>query len=190
MTELVDLWVPILVATVGVFVLSFVFWMLSPHHQADVAFCPEQDAVMEMIRVSAIKPGMYMFPNCATKAEWSSEEYKALYESGPWGMISVLPGKPNMGRNLVVTFVYFLIVSVVVAYLTGLSRAPGAEFLAVFQVASTAAGLVYVLGGWTNGIWFGKRLRFFITDFFDGLLYAGATGIAFALLWPGAAPAI
>ena len=181
-----DLWLPILIATIATFFLSFLTWAVLPHHKGDVKFTPEQDKIMDLVRASNLEPGVYMFPNCAERKDYQQPENIEKFNAGPWGTLSVWSGKPNMGRNMALTVLYFFLVSLLVAYLTSQARAPGSDFLAIFQIASTGAILAHVLGGAPNGIWFGKRLRFFLTDAIDGLIYALATGAIFALMWPAA----
>ncbi len=185
MTELSSLLIPIVVATVAVFILSFVFWVLIARwHQPDVQFCPEQEGLLKALKDLGIKPGNYMFPNCADLKDWKSDEFKALCEAGPWGTLNLWPSKSNMGKNLALTFVAFLITTLFVGYITSLAHAPGAGFLEVFRVSATAAMAVYVLGGLSNAIWFGKPMRFIITDSVDGVIYALVTGAVFGFLWP------
>lgn len=183
---ILDLWIPILIATLAGFFLSFLMWAVLRHHDADVAYCPEQDKVLDLLRTSNIPPGAYMFPNCADRKDFKKPEVMEALSAGPWGTLSVWPAKPNMPRNMAATIGYFFAVSLLVAYLTHLARPAGASFLEVFQVAATAAVLAHVLGGMPTGIWFGKRLRYFITDAVDGLVYSLATGAVFALMWPAA----
>ncbi len=183
---ILELWVPIAAVTVATFFLSFVFWAVLQHHRQDVGFTPKQDEVIYLVNNSGIEPGRYMFPNCADHREFKQPEKVEMFNKGPWGVIDVWAGKPSMGRNMGLTFSYFLLVSIIVAYLTGLARPAGSSFLEVFQVATTAAFLAHVLGGAPEGIWFGKRARFFITDAIDGAVYSVATGALFAWLWPAA----
>lgn len=42
--------------------------------------------------------------------EMQSDEYKKKFDEGPVGVITIY-GKVSMGRNLGLTFVYFLVVS-------------------------------------------------------------------------------
>ncbi|PHQ81524.1 MAG: hypothetical protein COB69_04125 [Phycisphaera sp.] len=183
---ILELWVPIAAVTAATFFLSFLMWAALQYHRADVAYCPQQDEVIDLVNSSGIKPGRYMFPNCADHAEFKNPDKMAMYNKGPWGVIDIWAGKPSMGRNMALTLGYFVLVSVLVAYLTGLARPAGSSFMEVFQVATTAAFLAHVLGGIPEGIWFGKRTRFFLTDAIDGVIYALATGVVFALLWPAA----
>ncbi len=186
MTELTSLILPILVATVVCFFLSFLMWAVLKHHEGDVQFYPEQDKLLDFVRNANVKPGTYMFPTCADRKDFKKPEMMEMFNKGPWGTLSIWGAKPNMGRNMGLTVLYFFVVSVLVAYLTSLARAPGSAFLEIFQVATTAAILAHVLGGAPGGIWFGKKARYFVTDAIDGLFYSLATGAIFAFMWPTA----
>lgn len=120
--SILDLWVPIAAVTVATFFLSFFFWAVLPHHKKDVAFCPKQDSILDFVSSSDIKTGRYMFPNCSSKKDWQKPETIETFNKGPWGVIDIWPGKPSMGRNMALTITHFLIVSIIVAYLTSLAR--------------------------------------------------------------------
>lgn len=182
--SILDLWVPILIASLAGFFLSFLTWAVLRHHDGDVKFCPEQERLLDFVAGSNLAPGVYMFPTCADRKDFRNPEAQELFSRGPWGTLSIWAGKPNMARNMALTLGYFFVVSLFVAYLTALARPAGSTFFEVFQVAATAAVLANVLGGMPNGIWFGKRLRFFLTDAFDGVLYSAGIGSVFAIMWP------
>ena len=185
---IIELWLPILIVAIATFVLSFIVWAMLTHHNKDVGFCPQQDELLGFVSTSGIEPGRYMFPNCSDRKDWKNPEVVETFSKGPWGVIDVWPAKPNMGKNMLLTVVYFFIVAIIVGYLTRLAVPAGADFMNVFQVSFTAAILAHVLGGAPEGIWFGKRPRFFLTDAIDGLLYSLATALIFAAMWPQAAP--
>ena len=126
-----------------------------------------------------------MFPGCDSSS-MKTEEGKARYAAGPWGMLSVQAGPPNFGRNLGTVFVFYLVVGVFVAYLAGLALGAGAEFVQVLRVAGAAAMASYCLGAIPGGIFFGRSTRAMAMDIIDGLVYALLTGVVFALLWPAA----
>lgn len=186
-TDLLTLWLPILAATIATMVLSTLAWTALPHHRADVAFYPKQDELINALKAHALKPGNYMFPMCQDPKDYKSDQFKAAMQAGPWGTINLFPSAPNMGRNIAITFITLAVIALFVGYLAAQTLPPGSAFARVFQVTATAAVLCHVLGGTLNGVWFGKRLRFFITDAIDGLAYSLATGAIFAALWPAAA---
>ena len=188
MDILPQLWLPVLVSAVVVFILSFLDWMVLPHHKADVKVLPDEKVLTDHLRQLNLAPGMYMWPNCSG-AERKSAEFKARYDAGPWGSMTVLDRKPNFALNLFLVFVFYVLVSVFVGYLTANARAAGAAFAPVFQVAGATAVLGYCAGAIPGALFFGKPGRFMLTDFIDSLVYGLATGLIFAWLWPAAAAA-
>jgi len=190
--DVTQLWLPIVVSAVVVFFASFVAWMVLPHHKKDVKMLPDEKAMLERLKQMNLPPGVYMWPNCGSPEDMKSAEFKARNDAGPWGSLSVLSGKPNFGRNLVLVFLFYLVVSLFVAYITAQARAAGAEFATVFQVAGATAILGYCAGAIPSSIFFSKPFRFVLTDFVDSLVYGLLTGLVFAWLWPAGAglPAI
>jgi hypothetical protein len=85
---------------------------------------------------------------------------------------------------MVGSFVFYLVVSFVVAYLASRTLAAGAEYLAVFRVVGTTAWLAYAFAIVPDSIWFGRPWNSTLKGFLDGLLYALLTAGAFAWLWP------
>lgn len=185
MVTIGSLWLAILVASVAVFFASFLAWMVVKHHDKDVQALPDEKALTNHLNTLSLRPGFYMWPNCANREDMNSQEFKERYAKGPWGNLTVIPQQPSFGRNLLLTFLCYVIVSVFVAYLTGQARGPGAGFMEVFQVAGTAGILAYCAGSIPNAIFFGKPGRFVLTDFVDGVVHGLVTGVVFAWLWPG-----
>ncbi len=187
-TELISLWLPILGSAVGVFFLSFVFWAATPWHYPDVGVVPDAEAADRAVESLGLKPGFYMIPNTHDSAEMRSQAFVDRMERGPWAGITVMR-RPNMGRNMVLSFLVALAVSVLVGYLAASVLPPGAGAPEVFQVAGTAALLAYGFGGMTTGIWFGKPAGWAVRDFIDAVAFAALTGGLFAWLWPAGAAA-
>lgn len=187
LTELMSLWLPILVSAAGVFVTSFVFWAATPWHHKDVRPLPDPDAGDRAIEGLALPPGFYMLGCTHDAAQCKSQAYQDRMNRGPWASITVFSGKPSMGRNMALSFLVCLVVSLIIGYLSGTVLAPGADAMIVFRVACTAGLLAYTFGGMTNGIWFGKPAGWVVRDIIDAVVYAAITGAAFAWLWPAGA---
>jgi len=186
--SLIDLWLPILVATVACFLASSVIWMVLPHHKPDIQALPDEDAFNAAVGPLGIKPGFYMFPNCHGKEDMKSDAFKARWKAGPWGTINVLGAQPNFGKNLAVTFVEMLFISVVVAYLAAMHPDwTGQKDL--LRVTATCAFLGYVLGGFSGAAFLGTPTRFILTNVFDALVYTAVTAASFVFLWPEVAAA-
>ncbi len=186
MVELTDLWLPILIASVSVFIVSAVLWMALPHHKADIRAVPPASPLPGAIASSGLAPGFYMFPHSEDCKNMKSPEFREKWEAGPWGTINILPHAPRFGMNLLKTFLAFLVISALVGYLTGLALAPGEDFASVFHVAAITAVLGHCMGGLAHAFFMGKPTRFIVTDFIDGVVYALVTAAVFALMWPGA----
>ena len=92
---------------------------------------------------------------------------------------------PNqIWRMLGLWFAYTVAVSLFAAYLGSRSLPAAADGIVVFRLVATVAFLAYAGGAVPNGIWMGKPWRSVAKELLDGLIYAAATGAAFACLWP------
>jgi hypothetical protein len=90
-----------------------------------------------------------------------------------------------MGGKMIATFFVYLVVSILVAYLTRVAIPGAASFGRVFQVAGTAGILAYDFASIPNAIWFGAYRRTILATIFDGVLYGAIIGAIFAWQWPG-----
>ena len=185
MTFLTDLWLPIVLAAVIVFFASFILHMVVPLHKKDYAKLPNEDAVLAAMRSAGVKPGAYMFPHCESPKDWNTPEAIAKREKGPLGMVTVLNGF-NMGKSLVIWFIYSLLVGVFVAYVAWHSLALGATPGAVFRITGAAAILGYALGFLHEMAWKGQSAGVTAKFVFGGIIYALITAGTFAWLWPEA----
>ncbi len=184
MAFLAALWLPILLSAIIVFVASSIMHMLLPYHRSDYQPLPDEDKVLAALRAAGLKRGLYIFPFCTHK-EMKSPAMVEKYKQGPVGMMTVFPsGPPAMPKFLGLWFVYCLLISFFVAYLTGHTVAPGANYLVVFRVAGCAAFLAYGLGHISNGIWKGQTWSMTIKEVIDGLIYGLLTAGTFGWLWP------
>jgi len=185
MVPILALWMPIVVAAVLVFVLSFVLHMLLRYHASDFRPLPREDETLSALRRAGLTPGLYHFPHCATPKEMKSPAMVEKMKAGPVGMVTILPsGPPAMGKYLALWFVHCLLIGIFVAYLAGRTLASGTEYLQVFRVAGATAFMAYGLGNFVNSVWKGQPWSATAKEIFDGLLYALVTGGAFGWLWP------
>jgi hypothetical protein len=189
--SLLELWAPILLSAVVVFIASSLAWMVLPHHKADWKTLPSEGGFLEGLRSHNVPPGQYMFP-CASPKDMKDPEKKKLYESGPHGTLCVLAKAPNMGKNLILTFIFYLVVGLFVAYIgrLALRGMPAADYMDVFRVTGTAAVMAYCLGFIPGSIWFGRKARSTVMDIIDGVVYGLLTAGVFGWLWPKAEAAI
>ena len=185
MVHLTDLWLPILLSAVFVFIVSSIFHTVLQLHRKDYRKLPEEDKVLEAMRAFDLPPGNYSFPRPDSAREFGSPQMKEKFNKGPVGMMTVLPsGPPAMGKSLVLWFVFCLVISLFVAYLTGRTLGAGVHYLAVFRVAGVTGFLAYGAAHAVNSIWKGDNWGMTIQHTVDGLVYGLVTAGTFGWLWP------
>ena len=174
-------WLPILVSAVVVFIASAAVWMAFKWHNRDYRATADEEAVRSALRGNA--PGWYLLPYCMDQADWKKPEVRQKFEEGPLAYITVVPsGMPRMGGKLAGSFVYNLVVGVLVAYVLSLSVTPGAEYLEVFRVACTVAFIAYGIAYIQDSIWFGRPWAVTARNLLDALIYGLLTGGVFGWL--------
>ena len=185
MTELSALVLPILLSAVLVFVMSSILHMLLPWHRGDYPKMPNEDRVRDALRPLAIPPGDYMVPCPNSMEEMKSPAFQEKMKQGPNFIITMLPtGLLGMGKNLIMWFIYSLVVSLFAGYVASRTLAPGTEYLQVFRVAGTVAFTGYSLALWQMAIWYHRSLGTTIRSTIDGLIYALLTAGVFGWRWP------
>ncbi len=185
MVSIAALWLPILVATVLVFVASNLVWMVLPHHKSDTRRLPDEAPVLEALGKQALAPGLYRFPWVTSMAEMKEPAFLEKQKRGPVGFATIVPSGPfDMGRAMGLWIAYIVVVGICVAYLAGRVLGPGTPYLEVFRVAGTVAFLTYSGAQLPAAIWWGKPLGVVFKEILDGLLYGLLTAGAFAWLWP------
>lgn len=187
MPDVVELWLPILVAAVLVFVASSLIHMVARYHKDDFGRLAGEDRVLEAMRADGVKPGSYRFPYCGTMHEMSTPEMTAKLDRGPVGTMTLIPPGPfSMGKALLQWFLFCLVVSLIVGYVGGLALPRGVDAMRVFRVTATAALLGYGFTSVMDSIWHGVRWGVTVKFVLDGIIYAVVSGATFAWLWPEA----
>lgn len=189
MELLLPLWLPILLSAAAVWIVSALVWTALPHHKQDFIGLPAggEDGFMDYLRNSGIKPGNYAFPDARSREAMKSEKVQKAWQEGPVGHLSVWKTPLTMGDKMVATFIVYLVVSTLIAYLTRIAlpvAAPSPSFAKVFQVATTAGILAYCFSFIPTALWWGSYKRTIAANVIDGLLYAAITGAIFAWRWP------
>ncbi len=185
MTGLSDLWLPILLSSVIVFVASNIVHMLLPWHKSDYPKVPNEDKVMDALRPLNIPPGDYMVPRATSMKDMKSPEFLDRMNKGPVIVMTVMPnGMMSMGRNLTLWFIYIALVGLFSAYITGRALPMSASYRSVFRFAGAAAFMGYSVALWQMSIWYRRAWSTTIKMTIDGLIYALLTAGTFGWLWP------
>jgi hypothetical protein len=185
MVPIAALWIPILLSAVIVFVVSSIIHMMLPYHRTDFGRIPDEDKVMEGLRKFNVPPGDYLMPCAGSPKEMGTPEFIEKMKKGPVALLTVMKsGPPSMAGNLVLWFVYCVVVGVFAAYIAGRAQLAGAHYLAVFRFAGCTAFVGYSLALWQNVIWYKRSWKTTLKSTVDGLVYGLLTGGTFGWLWP------
>lgn len=178
-----ELWLPILLSGVAVFILSAISHAALPFHHKEWGRLSNEDAALDVIRAGISGPGLYSAPSAAG-GNPNAPEVQAKMAKGPIAFITVLPpGMPSMGKMMGLSVVYNVIVSVFVAYIASHTIAAGAEYLTVFRVTGTVAFMAYALASVPDSIWFGRPWSSYVLQLIDALVYALVVGGIFGWRW-------
>jgi Flp pilus assembly protein TadB len=185
MLGIAELWLPILVAGVLVFIVSALLHMAFSYHDRDYRPLPDEAAMLAALTAQQLGTGNFSAPRPANRADARSEAFRQKQQTAPMVMMNVLAaGRFSMGRTMLQWFIYCVLVSLLVAYVAGHALGAGASYLAVFRVAGAAAFLAYAAGQPMESIWFMRSWSSCLKNVCDGLVYALVTGGAFGWLWP------
>jgi hypothetical protein len=185
MVPVTSLWIPILVSAVIVFVVSSIIHMLLPYHKSDFRKVAEEDRLLEALRGLKIPPGDYLAPRPASPAAMKQPEFVEKMMKGPWVMMTIGPGgPPSMTTNLVLWFLYSVVIGVFAAYVAGRALGPDVHYLSVFRFVGVSAFMGYSLALAQNSIWYKRSWATTLKSMFDGLIYALLTAGTFGWLWP------
>ena len=187
MVTIPTLILPILLSTALVWIASALIWMVLPWHKKDFASLPDEASARVALKPQNLDPGQYNFPHIAHE-DMKKPEVQALFEEGPTFFMTVLPkGVPAMGKAIALSAVFYLVVSLTVAYLASRTLTAGAPYMDVFQITSTVAWLAYGAATVPEAIWFGRPWSSVVKGFWDAFIFALLTAGAFSALWPDAA---
>jgi len=73
MNFLIDLWLPIVLSAVFIFIASSIIHMVIKSHSRDYAKLPDEDQLLAVMRTHNVQPGHYMFPYCTDMKGMDSE---------------------------------------------------------------------------------------------------------------------
>lgn len=187
METVLALWLPIVLSAAAVWIVSVIVWTAMPHHKQDFIGLPDspgEDGFMDYLRRSGIKPGNYAFPDCHKPGAMKSEKVQKAWQEGPVGHLSVWKTPLTMGDKMVGTFVVFVVVSALIAYLTRVAFPGPSPFAKIFQFATTAGILAYCFTSIPSALWWGSYKRTIVANFIDGVLFAVITGAIMGWGWP------
>lgn len=183
MVTLGQLWLPVVLSTIGVFFASSLVHMVFKWHNSDYRPHPDEERVRAALGQQP--PGQYVVPHCPDMKQMRSPEMQKKFSEGPVAWILVQPtGLPRVGASLGQWFGLNAVISVIIAYLASHALPSGVSFLGVCRFAGGCAFLAHAAGAVTGAIWMGHPWRVAIKHVLDALIYATVTALVFGALWP------
>lgn len=185
MVSLLSLWLPILVAAVVVWFVSWVVWMFMPWHKSDYKPLPDEEKARDVLR--GAPPGAYNVPNLPDRQALGQPEYQKKFQEGPVGFVYLAPNRvPSMAPQLTAWFLFNLLVAACAAYVASMTLPAGADYMLVFRVIATTVWLAHGFAYITESIWFFRPWGLTVKHLADALIYALFTAGVFGWLWPAA----
>ena len=185
MISLVQLWLPILVTAVAVFVASSLVHMVIRWHAGDYRGLANEDDVRAVMRAGDARPGQYLIPFCRDPKDMQKPEVLAKLNEGPVGLLVLRPlGTYAMGKYLGLWFALILAVAILAGYLACRTLAAGSSFAQIARVVGIVTFAAYACGPVQSAIWMGKPWGSAAKECADALIYAAASACVFGWLWP------
>ena len=183
MVTLGSLWLAILLAAVVVWIASAVIWTALPHHRKDFARLASEEEARSLLR--GTPPGMYSLPHAESDAALKDPHYVAKMNEGPVGFLTVMPsGPPAMGGRMVRSFLFFLLVAFVFAYLASNYVPAGVSYIQVFRFAAVTSWMAFGFAYVQESVWFGRPWSNSARHLVDAFVYGLLIGGVFGWLWP------
>ena len=166
-------------------IVSALIWTVLPHYKSEFRGLPNEEAARNALTPQNLPPGQYNIPHVSSPQNFEKADVRKKFEEGPACFITVvLSSVPAMGQRMVLSFVYYLVIGVVVAYVASRTLAPEAEYLTVFRLTGTVAWLAYGTGVIPDAVRFGRPWSAVAKHLIDALAYGLLTAGVFGWLWP------
>jgi hypothetical protein len=185
MVSVTSLVIPVLLSAALVFVASSLIHMLLPIHRNDFRKVPNEDALLDALRGLDIPPGDYVVPHPGSPEGMKKPEFQEKIKKGPIVVMTLSKGGSiSMGTNLLLWFLFSVLVGLGSGFIAQSVLHPGASYHTVFHLVGVTAFMGYSLALLQNSIWYKRNWGATLRSMLDGLVYGLLTAGTFGWLWP------
>lgn len=182
---LLQLWLPIVVAAIGVFAASSLIHMVFKWHNSEYRGLPNEDEVRRVLGHADLTPGMYVTPHCTDMKEMGTDAIQQKFRDGPVATIILrAPGSPAMGKSLSQWFTLNIVIAALGAMLAILAFGIAGDahqsghFIGIFTM------IAYGCGSVQESIWMGRPWSATFKYLLDAFIYGAVSAVIFWQLWP------
>ncbi len=101
--SLIDLWMPIILGTFLLWIVSGIVHMVVKYHNTDYQKLKNENEVMDAVRNGSPRPGVHSFPHCIDMNEMKDEAVQTRFNTGPVGFVTILQIKIDIIREMAMT---------------------------------------------------------------------------------------
>lgn len=185
MSEITQLWLPILSTAALIFIASSLIHMVFKWHNADYKKLANEDYVRAAIRAASPSPGQYVLPHCADMKDMQGDAMQKKFVEGPVAFMTVREnGPPTMSTALALWFVYCVVIAAAAGAIALHAYGLNANANRAGHLVGVVSFLAFVGGSVQMGIWMGKPWGSVAKEALDGLIYASISALTFMWLWP------
>ena len=185
MSALPQLWLPILLTAIFIFIASSVIHMVLKWHNPDYRRLSNEDEVRAAIRAGSPLPGLYALPHCTEMKDMQKPETMQKFVEGPVGFLTLRStGAPAMGGTLLQWFAFTLVIAAAAGALALQSFGIDGNPRQAAHLVGIVSLLVYAGGNVPEGIWMGRPWISVLKHVIDGVIYGVISAVTFLWLWP------
>jgi hypothetical protein len=185
MSALPQLWLPILVTAIFIFIASSLIHMVFKWHNPDYRKLPNEDDVRAAIRAGAPAPGLYALPHCTQMKDMQDPGVMQKFVEGPVGFITLRrAGAPAIGASLLQWFAFTVVITTAAAGLALQAFGIDGDRHQAAHLVGIVSLLVYAGGCVPEGIWMGRPWISVLKHGIDGVIYGVIGALTFQWLWP------
>lgn len=182
---LLQLWLPILVTAIGVFVASSVIHMVFKWHNSEYRPLPNEDEVRKVLNSVPLEAGLYSTPHCTDMKQIETEAMQQKFREGPVALITLrAPGAPAMGQYLLQWFVLNIVIATLAGMLALQGLGPQTDAHAAGHFIGIFSMVAYGCGSVQESIWMGRPWSATFKNLLDAFIYGAVSAIVFWQLWP------